>query len=356
MKIDQYIGCFFQFVSFKFVFFQSFHQQSKNFTSHSNSRKKRSMSTTNNSKPAEDAKTTTSAPKESPKKRKLPDGDDKDSNPQAAKKRKLNEDVANADNKNTENKKAVEKKSEVVEKKDNDLVLPDLPLTIIFLTGNQGKLKEVQNYVGDDIKKYIINYKVDLEEIQGTEQEILSHKLNGAKDVILKKLQNSKDNKLKDKDLYILVEDTSLFLTNYSKGFNFPGPFCKFLLKGNKCQGYIDMAKGIDDKSCTAMCLFGLLKINLIKEKDEDEDIDLIKGKDKDNKPLFFKGECKGTITDKVRGESGFGWDPIFEFIDNKKTFAEMTTEEKNKISHRANALKELKQYLEKDVISKIKK
>ena len=161
-----------------------------------------------------------------------------------------------------------------------------------------------------------------------------------ARKVILKKLETEK-NKKDDDDLYILVEDTSLFLGQYSKkDFNFPGPFCKYALKANGCQAYIDMVKNHDDKSCTAMCTFGLLKIT----------------KDENNKPLFFEGQCKGTITDKERGDKGFGWDPIFEFVGNKKTFAEMSQEEKNKISHRANALKALKEHLDKEIIAKMKK
>eukprot|EP01083_Nonionella_stella_P017891 50092_1 len=227
-------------------------------------------------------------------------------------------------------------------KEDRELVLPDLPKVILFLTGNKGKLKEVQDYLGEDIKPYVINYKIDLPEIQGNEQEILSNKLAKAKDVILEKLgddHNKNKNKNTDKEVYILVEDTSLYLGQYSKKFNFPGPFCKYLLKANGCQGFLDMVQQHKDKSCVAMCLFGLLKITWDGKRRAPQ------------KPLFFKGECKGNITDAMRGKDGFGWDPVFEFVGNKKTFAEMSIEEKNKISHRANALKELKVHLQENII-----
>ena len=51
------------------------------------------------------------------------------------------------------------------------------------------------------------------------------------------------------------------------------------------------------------------------------------------------RGECPGTIAYAPRGENGFGYDPIFFLPSLKKTFAQLTPEEKNAISHRGNAL-----------------
>ncbi|VAV83304.1 Nucleoside 5-triphosphatase RdgB (dHAPTP, dITP, XTP-specific) [hydrothermal vent metagenome] len=59
-----------------------------------------------------------------------------------------------------------------------------------------------------------------------------------------------------------------------------------------------------------------------------------------------FEGILEGVITDSPRGSGGFGYDPIFEITGTEKTLAEMTSDEKNKISHRGEALKELKEYL----------
>ena len=63
------------------------------------------------------------------------------------------------------------------------------------------------------------------------------------------------------------------------------------------------------------------------------------------------EGDCQGTIAFAPRGESGFGYDPIFYVPELRKTFAQLTAEEKNAISHRGNALRafavELKKYLE---------
>ncbi|MBI5526964.1 MAG: XTP/dITP diphosphatase [Deltaproteobacteria bacterium] len=57
-----------------------------------------------------------------------------------------------------------------------------------------------------------------------------------------------------------------------------------------------------------------------------------------------FEGECKGTITTEERGSSGFGYDPIFFFPELGKTFAELDPATKNRVSHRARALKKLKE------------
>lgn len=61
--------------------------------------------------------------------------------------------------------------------------------------------------------------------------------------------------------------------------------------------------------------------------------------------PVFFRGELAGTIATSLNGESGFGYDPLF-LIDNQTTVAQLSEEEKNNISHRAQALSKLKDYL----------
>lgn len=59
-------------------------------------------------------------------------------------------------------------------------------------------------------------------------------------------------------------------------------------------------------------------------------------------KCIVGKGEIKGRIAEKPRGKKGFGFDPIFE-LENGKTYAEISQEEKNEISHRKRALEDLK-------------
>ena len=59
----------------------------------------------------------------------------------------------------------------------------------------------------------------------------------------------------------------------------------------------------------------------------------------------FFEGKIEGTITSKPRGNSGFGYDPIFVPQNYMASFAQLSAEEKNKISHRAKALAKLKSF-----------
>lgn len=60
----------------------------------------------------------------------------------------------------------------------------------------------------------------------------------------------------------------------------------------------------------------------------------------------FFEGTVKGTIRNEQSGTKGFGYDPIFEPDGYNITFAEMSLDEKNRISHRANAVEKLVAFL----------
>lgn len=59
-----------------------------------------------------------------------------------------------------------------------------------------------------------------------------------------------------------------------------------------------------------------------------------------------FRGEVQGVILNEKRGSGGFGYDSVFFYPPLKKTFAELTVKEKNKISHRAKALEKMKNFL----------
>ena len=61
---------------------------------------------------------------------------------------------------------------------------------------------------------------------------------------------------------------------------------------------------------------------------------------------LVARGECRGRILDTLRGEGGFGYDPLFVPEGTELTFAEMSPEEKNRISHRAKSLKILEELI----------
>ncbi len=72
----------------------------------------------------------------------------------------------------------------------------------------------------------------------------------------------------------------------------------------------------------------------------------IINGKEK-----LFEGAVYGKIIDEPRGDKGFGYDPIFIPNGYDKTFAEMELDEKNRISHRTDAVKKLIEYLQDEVI-----
>jgi XTP/dITP diphosphohydrolase len=64
--------------------------------------------------------------------------------------------------------------------------------------------------------------------------------------------------------------------------------------------------------------------------------------------PQTFRGACEGWISIQRRGSGGFGYDPVFVVKDFNKTFAELSAEEKNLVSHRARAVIMCRQALEK--------
>ncbi|WP_375241363.1 non-canonical purine NTP diphosphatase [Polaribacter sp.] len=64
------------------------------------------------------------------------------------------------------------------------------------------------------------------------------------------------------------------------------------------------------------------------------------------NKQYIFEGICEGEILKEKQGEKGFGYDPIFKPLGFSESFAEMSSEEKNKISHRGLAIQKLVNFL----------
>ena len=64
-----------------------------------------------------------------------------------------------------------------------------------------------------------------------------------------------------------------------------------------------------------------------------------------------YQGICEGSIIDSPKGENGFGYDPIFLVNGYTRTMAELTEEEKNKVSHRSVALKKVIAYLKENLI-----
>ena len=63
---------------------------------------------------------------------------------------------------------------------------------------------------------------------------------------------------------------------------------------------------------------------------------------------LTYEEDCEGEITHKMKGNQGFGYDPIFYYPPLKKTFAQMSVEEKNRVSHRGRAAAQLRDEFDK--------
>lgn len=75
--------------------------------------------------------------------------------------------------------------------------------------------------------------------------------------------------------------------------------------------------------------------------------VSLIQG----NEKFFFEGEIEGVILDGPTGEKGFGYDPIFQPAGYQLSFAEMSMEQKNEISHRAIAMRKLITFLKEQAV-----
>ncbi|MEJ2588013.1 MAG: XTP/dITP diphosphatase [Deltaproteobacteria bacterium] len=66
---------------------------------------------------------------------------------------------------------------------------------------------------------------------------------------------------------------------------------------------------------------------------------------------LIYEGRCEGMIAERMTGQGGFGYDPLFYYPPEEKTFAQMIASEKNRVSHRGRAMAELKHERDKVLI-----
>lgn len=105
-----------------------------------------------------------------------------------------------------------------------------------------------------------------------------------------------------------------------------PGIYsARYALKGGECAKLLADLEGIPDSKRDAYFQCDIAFID-------------------DNQMEIFSGQCRGKIGFEPRGTNGFGYDPVFLY--GERTLAEMTSEEKNKISHRALALEKLYEFL----------
>ena len=195
--------------------------------------------------------------------------------------------------------------------------------TITFVTGNKNKLAEVQRllFTSSDgqstIPFDIDNHQLDLPELQGSPRDIAHQKCQMAS----MQLKTA-----------VLTEDTCLCF----RGLNdLPGPYIKWFLDGLGHDGLNKLLQGFNDNRAYAQTIIAFSP-----------------GPGKD--VLLFEGRTEGRIV-PARGSKDFGWDPIFEPTEDEqgcgsvRTYAEMSQDEKNVISHRGRAFHKFREYLLRD-------
>ena len=69
-----------------------------------------------------------------------------------------------------------------------------------------------------------------------------------------------------------------------------------------------------------------------------------------EGKVTTVRGECEGIITEERMGDNGFGYDPVFYIPSFKRTFAQLTHDEKNSISHRGAAMRKVHELLKNNI------
>jgi non-canonical purine NTP pyrophosphatase (RdgB/HAM1 family) len=178
---------------------------------------------------------------------------------------------------------------------------------LILVSSNPNKGIEAERVLGMPL----LRVSLALPEIQAaTVEEITRYKLEVARTKGYHRL---------------VVEDVSL---GFDELGNFPGPYVRWLLEAAGGKGLAAIAYALNNRAARAQCCVAYW--------------DGSEGK-------IFLGECTGEILVQPRGDQHFGWDAWFQPRGSQKTFAEMTPEEKDQISHRGNAYRQLLAHLQKE-------
>jgi inosine triphosphate pyrophosphatase len=176
-------------------------------------------------------------------------------------------------------------------------------MEIQFITGNENKFQEARTIV-----PRLVQLDIDLPEIQDIDPHaIIKYKLHEAR---------------KQCDGVIVVEDTSLHLECLG---GLPGPLIKWFLATVGCGGLYEIVHLHGDATAQARAVVGYSDGTITE---------------------FFEGTVDGEIV-MPQGDGRFGWDPIFKPDGFDKTFAQMSVDQKNAISHRRQAFEKLRDFLE---------
>jgi len=177
-------------------------------------------------------------------------------------------------------------------------------MTLYFITSSEHKFAEISAVLPE-----LERLDMDLPEIQEID----------AKAIIRAKLMEA----LAHRGGEFIVEDTSLYL-DCLKGL--PGPLIKWFMKTIGKEGLWAIADKFGVCGAEARTTIGYARSH--------EEV------------FFFEGSRRGRIV-APRGQSNFGWDPIFQPEGSDRTQAEMTQEEKNRISMRGEAARKFKEFLD---------
>ena len=187
-------------------------------------------------------------------------------------------------------------------------------MKIVIATHNRDKLKEIQREIGG-FKWNVVSLDEfpEITEIIEDGKTLEENALIKAREVF------------KKTGLPTISDDTGLEVDALDGA---PGVYTA-RNAGEDCSYEDNVNKIIKDMHRVPMPNRGAVFKTIMVFKDESEE-------------LIVEGIVKGIISREARGEDGFGYDPVFYVPENNKTFAEMTMNEKNKISHRGNALRNL--------------
>ena len=187
---------------------------------------------------------------------------------------------------------------------------------IVFATGNENKMKEIREILGD-LNTEIISLKQ-----AGIDVEIIEDGKSFEENALIKARAIWKETK------GIVLADDSGLEVDYLNGE--PGIYSARYLGedtsyDNKNKAIIDRLEGVPDEKRTARFVCVIAAVF------------------PDGTELTTRGTIEGIIGYEQKGDNGFGYDPIVYVPELKKTTAELSMEEKNEISHRGNALRKMK-------------
>ncbi|MHA1766378.1 MAG: XTP/dITP diphosphatase [Promethearchaeota archaeon] len=187
--------------------------------------------------------------------------------------------------------------------------------TLRFVTGNPNKFKEVKAVIQSNFPTFeVIQSDAELFELQADSlEEVAIFKVKSVKNIV--------------KAPYF-IEDAGFFVDDVCNGF--PGVYSSYVMKTIGYDGILKILGGSSNRKAHFKSVIAYIN--------------------EEGKIFTFKGVNRGSVSIEARGKSGFGFDPIFISDETpEKTFAELTMDEKNRISHRRRALNKLVEFLKKE-------